>query len=72
MYEGYEYYCEVCERNIKNSEFGTFENTKAWNLCGVVVEEVEKKQCCKCRGHTGLEMFSGENAICNGPWMSCS
>ena len=31
----------------------------------IVVEEVEKKQCCKCRGHKVLEMFSGENATCN-------
>ena len=31
----------------------------------IVVEEVEKKQCCKCGGHKVLEMFSGENATCN-------
>ena len=32
-----------------------------------MVEEVEKKQCCKCRGRKALEMFSGENATtCNG------
>ena len=35
--------------------------------CGdIVVEEVEKKQCCNCRGHTVLEMLRGDNATCNG------
>ena len=35
--------------------------------CGdIVVEEVEKKQYCKCRGHKVLEMFWGDNVICNG------
>ena len=35
--------------------------------CGdIVVEEVEKKQCCKCRGHKVLEMFRGDNATYNG------
>ena len=29
-------------------------------------KEVEKRQCCKCGGHKVLEMFSGENATCNG------
>ena len=35
--------------------------------CGeIVVEEVEKKQCWKCKGHKALEMFRGDNATCNG------
>ena len=34
--------------------------------CGdIVLEEVEKKQCWKCRGRKLLEMFRGENASCN-------
>ena len=29
--------------------------------CGaIVVEEVEKKQCCKCRGHKVLNMLRGD------------
>ena len=32
----------------------------------IVVEQVDKKQCCKCRGHQVLEMFLGDNATCNG------
>ena len=32
----------------------------------IVVEQVDKKQCCKCRGHQVLEMFKGDNATCNG------
>ena len=41
--------------------------TKHGIACGeIVVEEVEKKQCWKCRGHKGLEMFRGGNATCNG------
>ena len=46
---------------------GTFENKKAWNCArcrGIMVEEVEQKHC-KCKGHKGLDMFSGENATCN-------
>ena len=31
-----------------------------------MVEEVEKKQCWKCREHKGLEMFREDNATCNG------
>ena len=32
--------------------------------CGdIVEEEIEKKQCCKCRGHKGLEMLLGRQ--CN-------
>ena len=35
--------------------------------CGeIVVEEVEKKQCWKCKGHKALEMFRGDIATCNG------
>ena len=35
--------------------------------CGdMVIEKVEKKQCCKCRGHKVLGMFRGDNATCNG------
>ena len=49
-------------------------NWKAWKCktrkhgiaCGnVVVEEVEKKQCCKCKGLKGLEMFGGDDATCS-------
>ena len=32
----------------------------------IVVEEVEKKQCWKCKGQKGFEMFRGDNATCNG------
>ena len=60
-------YCEVCECNIKKSNWGKhLKTTKHGIACGdIVVEEVEKKQCCKCGGHKVLEMFSGENATCN-------
>ena len=60
-------YCEVCECNIKKSNWGKHLRTKKHGIaCGdIVVEEVEKKQCCKCGGHKVLEMFSGENATCN-------
>ena len=60
-------YCEVCECNIKKSNWGKhLKTTKHGIVCGdIVVEEVEKKQCCKCRGHKVLEMFSGANATCN-------
>ena len=35
--------------------------------CGdIVVDEVEKKQCCKCRGHKRFEMFRGDSATCKG------
>ena len=61
-------YCEVCGCSIKKSNWGKhLKTTKHGIACGeIVVEEVEKKQCCKCRGHKVLEMFSGENATCNG------
>ena len=60
-------YCEVCECNIRKSNWGKhLKTTKHGIVCGdIVVEEVEKKQCCKCGGHKVLEMFSGENATCN-------
>ena len=52
---------------IKKSNWETFENQKArtW-VRRFVVEEVEKKQCWKCREHKGLEMFREDNATCNG------
>ena len=61
-------YCEVCDCHIKKSNWGKhLKTTKHGIACGeIVVEEVEKKQCWKCRGHKGLEMFRGENATCNG------
>ena len=61
-------YCEVCDCHIKKSNWGKhLQTTKHGIACGeIVVEEVEKKQCWKCRGHKGLEMFRGENATCNG------
>ena len=31
----------------------------------LVVEEVGRKRCCKCRGHKVLKISSGENATCN-------
>ena len=32
--------------------------------CGdIVVEEVEKKQCCKYRGHKVLEIFGGDTVL---------
>ena len=41
--------------------------TKHGIACGdIVVEEAEKQQCWKCRGHKGLEMFRGGIAPCNG------
>ena len=60
-------YCEVCEGNIKRSNWRKHLKTTKHGITSgnIVVEEVEKKQCCKCRGHTVLEMFSGENATCN-------
>ena len=60
-------YCEVCECNIKKSNWGKhLKTTKHGIVCGdTVVEEVEKKQCCKCRGHKVLEMFSGAKTTCN-------
>ena len=61
-------YCEVCDCHIKKSNWGKhLKTTKHGIACGeIVVEEVEKKQCWKCRGHKGLEMFRGGNATCNG------
>ena len=61
-------YCEVCDCHIKKSNWGKhLKTTKHGIACGeIVVEEVEKKQSWKCRGHKGLEMFRGENATCNG------
>ena len=61
-------YCEVCDCHIKKSNWGKhLKTTKHGIACGeIVVEEVEKKQCWKCRGHKGLEMFRGENATCSG------
>ena len=61
-------YCEVCQCSIKKSNWGKhLKTTKHGIACGdIVVEEVEKKQCCKCGGHKVLEMFSGENATCIG------
>ena len=32
----------------------------------LVVEEVGKKQCCKCRGRKVLDMLRGDSATCNG------
>ena len=60
-------YCEVCECNIKKSNWGKHLKTTKHGITSgnIVVEEVEKKQCCKCRWHKVLEMFSGENATCN-------
>ena len=60
-------YCEVCECNIKKSNWGKHLKTTKHGITSgnIVVEEVEKKQCCKCRGHKVLEMFRGENATCN-------
>ena len=54
-------YCEVCDCHIKKSNWGKhLKTTKHGIACGeIVVEEVEKKQCWKCRGHKGLEMFRG-------------
>ena len=55
-------YCEVCEGNIKRSNWRKHLKTTKHGITSgnIVVEEVEKKQCCKCRGHTVLEMFSGK------------
>ena len=60
-------YCEVCEGNIKRSNRRKHLKTTKHGITSgnIVVEEVEKKQCCKCRGHKVLEMFSGENATCS-------
>ena len=60
-------YCQVCDCNIKKRNWGKhLKTTKHGIACGdIVVEEVEKKQCCKCGGHKVLDMFSGENATCN-------
>ena len=61
-------YCEVCERSISKNGWKEHSRTRKHRIaCGeLVVEEVEKKQCWKCRGHKVLEMFRGENATCNG------
>ena len=61
-------YCQVCEYSIKKSNWGKhLRTTKHGIACGdIVVEEAEKQQCCKCRGHKGLEMFRGNNATCKG------
>ena len=61
-------YCEVCDCHIKKSNWGKhLKTTKHGIACGeIVVKEVEKKQCWKCRGHKGLEMFRGGNATCHG------
>ena len=33
--------------------------------CGdIVVNKVEKNQCCKCKGRKGLEMFRRDDATC--------
>ena len=53
-------YCEVCGYNVRKSHWGKhLKTTRHGIACGdIVVEEVEKKQCCKCRGHKVLDMFS--------------
>ena len=59
---------EVCECSIKKRTSGKHLQTRKHGIacCDVVVEEVEKKQCCQCREHKGLEMFRGNNATCSG------
>ena len=46
-------YCEVCGCNIKKSNWEKQVKTKEHGIaCGdIVVEEGEKKQCWKCKGH---------------------
>ena len=51
----------------KSGWVGHLTTRKHGIACGdVVVEEIEKKQYCKCRGHKVLEMFRGDNATCDG------
>ena len=59
---------EVCERNIQKSVWTEHLRTRRHGIaCGdIVVEEVEKKQFCKCRGRKGLDMFNGKTDTCNG------
>ena len=63
----------MCECSIKRSNGGEHLQTRKHSIaCGaIVVEEVEKKQCCKCRGHKGLERFRGDDAMYL-QWMPCS
>ena len=57
------YYCEVCECSIKKSTWGHLQTRKHGIARGdIVVEEGEKKQCCKCGGPKRLEML-GETML---------
>ena len=66
--KGMNIYCEVCEGSIRKNGWKEHLKTRKHRVaCGeIVVEEVEKKQCWKCKGHKALEMFRGDNATCNG------
>ena len=58
-------YCEVCRHNVRKLGWAKHLKTKKHieNVKGV--EEVEKKQCWKCRCWRVLELYRGENATCN-------
>ena len=58
-------YCEVCRHNIKKLGWAKHLMTKKHIENEKGVEEVEKKQCWKCRCLRVLELYGGENATCN-------
>ena len=60
-----EMYCEVCRHNIKKLGWAKHLKTKKHRENEKGVEEVEKKQCWKCRCWRVLELYRGENATCN-------
>ena len=58
-------YCEVCRHNVRKLGWAKHLKTKKHIENEKGVEEVEKKQCWKCRCWRVLELYRGENATCN-------
>ena len=58
-------YCEVCRHNVRKLGWAKHLMTKKHIDNENGVEEVEKKQCWKCRCWRVLELYRGENATCN-------
>ena len=57
-------YCEVCRHNVRKLGWAKHVKTKKHIENEKGVEEVEKKQCRKCRCWRVLELYRGENATC--------
>ena len=60
-----EIYCEICRHNIQKLGWAKNLKTKKHIENENGVEEVEKKQCWKCRCGRVLELYRVENATCN-------